>query len=103
MQLDKLYAKHLYDIAISLAISSHTDKANIMDIYRWVRVCLCLCLCLFLSRRCARALVERALGTTCRDGCYRKYGDYLYDDGNYDGAITQYTATIGFVSLGCCC
>ena len=28
-----------------------------------------------------------------------KYGDYLYDDGNYDGAITQYTATIGCAAM----
>ena len=76
-QLDKLYAKHLYDIAISLAISSHSDKANIMDIYR------CVVFAVFL-----------AFGIMCM--CHdSKYGDYLYDDGNYDGAVTQYAATIG--------
>lgn len=28
---------------------------------------------------------------------YKKYGDYLYEDGDFDGAIMQYCHTIGYV------
>ncbi|SNX85173.1 related to PEP5 - vacuolar biogenesis protein [Melanopsichium pennsylvanicum] len=67
-KLDVLYRKSLFLLAVNLA-RSHMQRASSPDVL---------------------ARIEALMG-----GIYQRYGDHLYNKGDYDGAMAQYAKTIG--------
>lgn len=67
-KLDVLYRKSLFLLAVNLA-KSHMQRASNVDVL---------------------ARTEALMGDI-----YQRYGDHLYNKGDYDGAMAQYVKTIG--------